>query len=177
MPISQRSHAAFSLTGCLLCLLFLTAGHPAQASSLAPSEPPPSQDATPVLTLHLGDERRAISRADIETLPLQEVTLKHFEGIEGRFAGVWLDDFLSDHGLDDPLQLRLIAHDDYSVFLSREDRDEKRYMLATRLDGEPLTMRNFGPTLIIVPEDAAAVEAGTASMTHWIWSIRDIMAQ
>jgi hypothetical protein len=177
MPISQRPHAAFLRAAILFCGLSLLVGQAAQASSLTISELPPSQDATPVLTLHVGADRHAVSRADIETLPLQEVSLRHFEGIEGRFAGVWLDDLLAEHGLDDHPRLRFIAHDDYTVFLSRDDREEKRFLLATRLDGEPLTLRDFGPTLLLVPDEASAVEAGTASMTHWIWSIRDIIAQ
>lgn len=160
----------------LLCLLILTAVQVSQVAAWEPSELTPSRDSTPILTLHAGAERHSLSRADIETLPLHEGTLSHFEGIEGRFAGVWLDDFLDAQGLDHLPQLRFIAHDDYTVFLSRQDRQEKRFLLATRLDGEPLTLTEFGPTMLIVPEDASAVEAGTASMTHWIWSIRDIIA-
>ncbi len=160
----------------LLGLIVLTAGQAPLAVAWEPSELTPSRDSTPILTLHDGAERHSLSRADIETLPLHEGTLSHFEGIEGRFAGVWLDDLLEAQGLDHAPQLRFIAHDDYTVFLSRQDRQEKRFLLATRLDGEPLTLTEFGPTMLVVPEDAAAVEAGTASMTHWIWSIRDIIA-
>ncbi|WP_309635853.1 molybdopterin-dependent oxidoreductase [Halomonas mongoliensis] len=172
-----RPHAPTPLLAAMLFgLLLLTTGPMAQASTPSPSELAPSQDTTTVLTLHDGAQRQNVSRADIETLPLYEVTLNHFEGIKGRFTGVWLDDFLAEYGLDEPTPLRFIAHDDYTTFLSREDRREKRFLLATRLDGEPLTLSEFGPTLLIVPEDAAAVEAGTASMTHWVWSIRDIIA-
>lgn len=163
-------------TATLLCLLPLAAGQATLAASWEPSELSPSQDDTPILSLHADAERHPLSRADIETLPLHEGTLSHFEGVEGRFAGVWLDDFLAERGLEDHPRLRFIAHDDYTVFLSRQDRQEKRFLLATRLDGEPLTLTEFGPTMLIVPEDASAVEAGTASMTHWIWSIRDIIA-
>ncbi|MCG6656316.1 hypothetical protein HOP52_00800 [Halomonas campisalis] len=160
------------LTG-LLVMFAMTA---AQAAA-TPSALTPSQDDTPILTLHSDNERRSVSRAEIESSPLYEVTLQHFEGIQGSFAGVWLDDFLDAQGLGDAGTLRFIAHDDYTVFLSPEDRDARRYLLATRLDGEPLTLTEFGPSMLIVPADAEAVEAGTASMTHWIWSIRDILAQ
>lgn len=163
-------------TAALFCLLVLTAGQASRAVAWELSELSPSRDNTPILTLHDGTERHTLSRADIETLPLHEGTVSHFEGIEGRFAGVWLDDFLAEQGLDHHPRLRFIAHDDYTVFLSRQDREEKRFLLATRLDGAPLTLTEFGPTMLIVPEDAAAVEAGRASMTHWIWSIRDIIA-
>ena len=163
-----------AIATCVCVLLAMTAAH---ATAASPSVLAPSQDETPILTLHSDGERRPVSRAEIESSPLYELTLQHFEGPQGSFAGVWLDDFLDAQDLDDTATLRLIAHDDYTVFITPQDREERRYLLATRLDGAPLTLGEFGPTMLIVPADAEAVEAGTASMTHWIWSIRDIQAQ
>ncbi len=177
MLTCQKYTAVSLLAASTLWLFALMAGQPAQASPASASELAPSQDATPILTLHVDGQRYAVSRADIETLPMYEITLTHFEGIEGSFAGVWLDDFLAENDLGGHPQLRFIAHDDYTVFLSREDREQKRFLLATRLDGDPLTLTEFGPSMLIVPEDASAIASGTASMSHWIWSIRDIIAQ
>lgn len=160
----------------LLALVLLLASGSAAAAPVTPSGLTPSQDTTPVLTLLQDGEERRISRAEIESLGLHEVELRHFEGPEGRFAGVWLDDFLAAQGLDEAPRLRFIAHDDYTVFLTPEHRDAKRYLLATRLDGEPLTRETFGPTLLLVPADAEAIVDGSESMTRWIWSIRDIHA-
>ncbi|MGY4878547.1 hypothetical protein ACLUEY_11770 [Vreelandella aquamarina] len=150
---------------------------PTQAAETTPSALAPSQDQTPVLTLINAGERRQISRAQIETSPLHEVVLQHFEGVKGSFAGVWLDDFIDAQGLDGNVTLRFIAHDDYTVFIKPGDRQAQDYLLVTRLDGKPLALPDFGPTLLVVPAHAEAVEAGTASMTHWIWSIRDIYVQ
>lgn len=119
-------------------------------------------------------ERRFISRAEIESLPLHATTVQHFKGPQGSFAGVWLKDLLSAQDVDETATLRFIAHDDYSAFINPEERD---YLLVTRLDGEPLTLTDFGPTMLIVPAEAEFVEAGTANMTHWVWSIRDIIVQ
>ncbi|MBA2780231.1 hypothetical protein [Billgrantia kenyensis] len=157
-----------------LALLFAV---PALATQTTPSELAPLHDTSPVITLVEGSERRDISRAEIESLPLHEIELRHFEGPEGRFAGVWLDEFLAAQELDTAERLRFIAHDDYTIFLTPEDRREKRYLLVTRLDAEPLTLNEFGPTLLVVPADAEAVEAGKESMTRWIWSIREIQTR
>ncbi|AMD00021.1 hypothetical protein [Halomonas chromatireducens] len=175
--MSRPLRLTLSLVALTTCLFVALAMAPVQASAAAPSELTPSQDETPILTLHSDGERRPVSRAEIESSPLHEVTLQHFEGPQGSFAGVWLDDFLTSQNLDVSATLRLIAHDDYTVFISPQDREETRYLLATRLDGDPLTLEEFGPTMLIVPADAQAVEVGTASMTHWIWSIRDIQVQ
>lgn len=150
---------------------------PAQAAEVTPSTLSPSKDDSPVFTLHNTDERRSISRAQIEQSSLHEVSLQHFEGPEGNFAGVWLEDFLNAEDIDDAATLRFVAHDDYTAFLTPEDRSAKRYLLATRLDGDTLTRDEFGPTMLIIPADADAVETGTVSMTSWVWSIKDIYVQ
>lgn len=137
----------------------------------------PSKDNTPILMLDNHGERSYISRADIELLPLYSITLYHFKGIHGVFTGAWLKDLLSDQNIDEAATLRFIAHDDYSVFITSEDRHKRDYLLITRLNGEPLTLNDFGPTLLIVPAEAEAVQAGATDMTHWVWSIRDIFIQ
>nr|WP_290821711.1 molybdopterin-dependent oxidoreductase [Halomonas sp.] len=164
----------------VFAVLALTAsvmGLTAQAADVSPSKLSGSQDDTPVLTLHGPEERRTLSRADIESVPLHATTLQHFAGPHGRFAGVWLKDLMAAQGIDETATLRFIAHDDYTVFISPEDLQQQDYLLVTRLEGEPLTLTDFGPTMLIVPAEAEAVEAGTASMTHWIWSIRAIFVQ
>ncbi|CDG51088.1 conserved exported hypothetical protein [Halomonas sp. A3H3] len=148
-----------------------------QAAEVTSSILSPSTDESPVFTLHTAEESQSISRSQIEKSSLYEVSLQHFEGPQGRFAGVWLDDFLEGEGIEDLATLRFVAHDDYTTFITPADRAAKRYLLATRLDGHSLTRNEFGPTMLLIPEDAEAVEAGTVSMTSWIWSIKDIYLQ
>ncbi|XGA80576.1 hypothetical protein OR573_02635 [Halomonas sp. CH40] len=150
---------------------------PVQAAEVMPSELSASQDQTPILTLLGLEERRTLSRADIESLPLYESNLKHFEGSQGSFSGVWLEDLMAAEGIDETATLRFIAHDDYTVFITPDDRQERRYLLATRLDGEPLTLETLGPSMLIIPADAEAVELGKASMMDWVWSIKNIHIQ
>lgn len=149
----------------------------AQAADVTPSTLSPSTDETPVFTLHSDNKRWTVSREEIEQSSLHEVSLQHFEGPQGDFAGVWLDDFLEAEGIDDAATLRFVAHDDYTTFITPDDREAKRYLLATRLDGDTLTRDEFGPTMLIIPADADAVETGTVSMTTWVWSIKDIYVQ
>lgn len=136
-----------------------------------------SQDEAPILMMDTPEGHHYLSRADIESLPLYAANLRHFKGLHGSFAGVWLKDLLFAQNIDEAATLRFIAHDDYSVFITSEDRLQRDHLLVTRLNGEPLTLTDFGPTMLIVPAEAESVEAGTANMTHWIWSIRDIFVQ
>lgn len=143
------------------------------ATSLSPAL---TLAAAPILEIRAGGESRQLTLEEIERSDAAEVSLRHFEGPEGTFRGVWLDDFLADQGLDDAGRLRFIARDDYTIFLTPADRQVRDYLLATRLDGAPIGPEDLGPLMLLVPADAEAVLAGEGPMSHWIWAIRTIQA-
>lgn len=164
-----------SLTWCLLTAAALTGS--AQAAQMVRSDAEPSADDTPILTVRQEGERFELSRADIEALPLYEAELTHYEGLEGRFTGVRLGRFITEHGLDEARRLRFIAADDYTIFLRPEQIRTKEYLLVTRFEGEPIPRHELGPLMLVVPKDEQAVLDGAASRTNWIWSVTEIRAQ
>ncbi|WP_146142903.1 molybdopterin-dependent oxidoreductase [Halomonas sp. ND22Bw] len=133
--------------------------------------------AEPILDIRTGTETRQLTLEEIERSDAGQVTMRHFEGPEGTFSGVWLDDFLEDQQLDEASRLRFIALDDYTSFLTPADREARRFLLATRLDGDPLTPEELGPLMLIVPADAEATLTGEAPMSQWIWAIGEIQAR
>lgn len=133
--------------------------------------------AAPVLTLTEGTESRELTLEQVEATGLDAVEMRHPEGPEGTFSGVWLDDFLAAQALDEARRVRFIALDGYTTFLTPAQRREKRYLLVTRLDGEPVDEASLGPLMLVVPEDAAAAREGSVPMTRWIWAIREISAR
>ncbi|WP_280547494.1 molybdopterin-dependent oxidoreductase [Halomonas sp. 11-S5] len=158
-----------SFRACLLagfcCLLAMIAGY-------AMADDTPS-----VLTLTEGSESRELTLEQIETPGLHAVEMRHPEGPEGTFSGVWLDDFLASQGLKEAPRVRFTALDGYTTFLTPAQRREKRYLLVTRLDGEPVDEAALGPLMLVVPEDAKAAREGSVPMTRWIWAIREISAR
>jgi len=155
-------------SGILLLLAFLvTLGQMSDALA----------DARQTLTVVTGEDSHTLSLREIESLGLQEVTMRHPEGPQGIFAGVLLDALLKSLGLDDARRVRFTAEDGYTTFLSPEERSDKTYLLVTRLDGEPVEREDLGPLMLIVPEDAEAALDGTVSITRWIWGIDEIRAQ
>ncbi|WP_458525813.1 molybdopterin-dependent oxidoreductase [Onishia taeanensis] len=147
-----------------------------QAAELTPSTLAPSQDTAPILTLQAADHREQLSLADIERLPLHEATLQHPEGEKGVYSGVLLEDFLRAHALGDAKRLRLIAVDNYSIFLKQAQRKEKDYLLVTRFNGAPIPQSQRGPLMLVVPADEAAVLEGQEPFDKWIWSLAKINA-
>ncbi|SDM93337.1 hypothetical protein SAMN05192555_1297 [Franzmannia pantelleriensis] len=172
MTTTTRGLAPLAL---LLAALLASAALP--AAELRPSDRAPSQNDTPVLTLEQGERSRQLSLAEIESLPLYAAEMAHPEGLEGEFLGVLLNDFLAAHGLDDNERLRFIARDDYTVFLSPAEREQKTYLLVTRFDGAPLPDHHNGPLMLTVPADIEAVLDGSEPMTRWIWSITTLRAR
>lgn len=134
-------------------------------------------ESSPTLTIAKGEEGNALTLGDIEALGLHDFTLQHPEGPEGTFSGVWLNALLKQQGLDKARRVRFIAEDGYTTFLTPQERRNKRYLLVTRLDGEPVTQKDLGPYMLIVPEDAEAALEGDVSITRWIWAIRKIQAR
>ena len=131
-------------------------------------------ETSPSLTIAESDDSYTLSLGEIESLGLHEVTMRHPEGPQGTFAGVWLDALLEEQGLDEADRVRFIAEDGYTTFLSPKDRREKTYLLVTRLDGKPVKQEDLGPFMLIVPDDAEAALEGAVSITRWIWAVRKI---
>ncbi|MFG6159411.1 molybdopterin-dependent oxidoreductase [Halomonas sp. 1390] len=132
----------------------------------------------PVLTLDQEGERQRLTLEAIEaTDELHHVQMQHPEGPEGRFSGVWLNAFLAANDMEDARRVRFIADDGYTTFLTLDQRQEKDYLLATRLDGEPIGVDRLGPLMLVVPEDAEAVLEGTVPMNRWIWALEEIRAR
>jgi len=129
------------------------------------------------LTITHGTETRVLTLDEIEAVGVTRLEMRHPEGFEGQFTGVWLDDFLEAQGMAQARRVRFIAHDGYTTFLTPEQRQEKAYLLITRLDGAPIAVEDYGPYMLAVPEDAEAVLEGTESMTRWIWAIAEVSAR
>lgn len=158
----------------LTALQFTSTVH---AAEITRSDMQPSADDTPILTVRKDGERRELSRADIESLPLYRTELEHYEGPQGHFTGVRLDRFIAEYELGDARRLRFMAADDYTIFLRTEEIRSKNYLLVTRFEGDPIPRNELGPFMLVVPADEQAVLDGAASRTNWIWSVVEIRAQ
>ncbi len=91
--------------------------------------------------------------AYLDTLPQVECTVddRLAEGRQATFRGVLLSTVLSALGVQDATVLRADALNDYSVDLPMSDITELPVLLATRLDGQPMTVAHYGPLRVIYP--------------------------
>lgn len=126
------------------------------------------------LTVLVEGQRNILMLTEIETLPLYATTLATPFGESGQFIGVLLTDLLERVDLGSAERVRLLALDDYTVVLTREDIETDKPFLATRLDGEPLTLLDKGPFRLLFPTLAEQTVAGHLPTARWIWSLIEI---
>ncbi|MGS0683850.1 molybdopterin-dependent oxidoreductase [Nakamurella sp. GG22] len=113
-----------------------------------------SQIVLTVRGLRNGTARTApLDLAYLDALPQVECTVddRLAEGRQATFRGVLLSTVLSALGVQDATVLRADALNDYSVDLPMSDVTELPVLLATRLDGQPMTVAHYGPLRVIYP--------------------------
>ncbi len=89
------------------------------------------------------------------------------------FTGVLLTDLLAAAGADEgATTLHVTALDDYEVSISIADARRWPVMLATRADGDPMTIEDKGPTRIVFPADPAIDLLSYKDL--WIWQLKTI---
>lgn len=88
------------------------------------------------------------------------------------FAGVPLRRLLAAVGARGGV-LRAAALNDYAVSIPVGDADEYDVLLATRLRGAPMRVRDRGPIWVVYPGMSSGPEAALLS-ERWIWQLRRI---
>ncbi|MEM7210014.1 MAG: molybdopterin-dependent oxidoreductase [Pseudomonadota bacterium] len=92
------------------------------------------------------------------------------------FEGVLVRDLLERVGAKSS-RFRAIAHNDYEVTVEGIDFDQYPVILATRMNGKKMTLREKGPVWIIFPWDDHP-ELATKSVKRFsIWQLKSIIVQ
>ncbi|WP_420124660.1 molybdopterin-dependent oxidoreductase [Nakamurella sp.] len=145
----------------------------------------PSDDgaAGPVLTVRGvggGDGGIAVTMAQLDALPQVECTVddRQAEGRTATFRGALLADVVRSVGVPSgDLQpgdvLHTAAVNDYSVDLPVSDTIDYPVLLATRLDGRPMTVAHYGPLRVVYPTTGFDLDP-TVYDPRWIWQLTEI---
>ena len=88
-----------------------------------------------------------------------------------RFSGPLLRDVLGAAGAQGTL-LRAVALNDYKVDIPVQDALRHKVLMATRLDGQPMPVRDKGPLFIIYPYDASADLRSERFYSRSAWQLR-----
>jgi hypothetical protein len=134
----------------------------------------------PILTFsggisHANDGDQAqFDRAMIDQLPQHAVRTSSpwYDGPR-TFEGPLLRDVLAAVGAEGS-QLRVVALNDYAAEIPFEDAMTYDLVLATSVDGEPLSIRERGPLWIMYPYDDHAELQAEVYYGRAVWQVRSI---
>lgn len=116
------------------------------------------------------ERAREFGLADLESLPQQSVKTDFPKGgPETVFSGPLLGDVLDASGARGET-VTIQAIDGYAVEVPATELIAKGAVVATRRDGEPFGIGNFGPTQIVFPRGDRA-ELKDMPDDLWIWQI------
>jgi hypothetical protein len=112
--------------------------------------------------------------ATLEQLGIAQYTVMDpFEKHTIAYAGVLLSDLLKYAGTRSTAKsIHLVALDDYESEITMEDINKWPILIATRIDGGAIAIKNGGPTRVVFPIHAYQIDA--AYNDQWVWSIKSI---
>jgi hypothetical protein len=132
---------------------------PASTSFTQTSDPVTTGTAGPaVLTVsgRFAPDRAApatLDLAQLDAMPQVECTVndREAEGRDATFRGVLVADLLTAIGAQPETTVHTAALNDYAVDLPVSDIRDLPVLLATRLDGQPMSVAHYGPIRVIYP--------------------------
>ena len=186
----MRTHLFKSITilGTMLALIIAACGGTADPgyqivapASIGPTEAIPAPSGEEVLVI----SGLVAAKNDGDALSFDIATLERLGLVEYSvqdpwlkdtfiYTGVLMSDLLKYAGTFHTAQsVHIVALDDYQVDIPIAEFNKWPILLATRANGEYLTVDNYGPTKIIYPYGSHSID----QFSHndlWIWSLQSI---
>lgn len=153
--------------------LAITMAGPAWATLTQPAGPVILTVTGAVGTANLADTA-VFDLAMLDALPQHETATETpwFEGTV-TFSGPLLADILAAAGAAGPV-LRVIALNDYAADIPIEDVAAYPVILATRIDGVPISVRDKGPLFVIYPFDRHPELVNELIFSRSVWQVKAI---
>ena len=161
---------------------------PAAEETSAAAELRPGMDVPPptgrvVLTIrgsdvtNVGDELR-LDLAQLESMGTTTLEADDTEATGRRtsFSGPLVRTVLDVAGADQATNLHVVALNDYEVDVPVSDARDLPLMLATRADGQPMSVANYGPTRFVYPTEGYDLPRSTYA-PRWIWQLKEIWVE
>ena len=186
--IRKHLSKAIPILGTIFALLMAACGGTADPgyqivapASIGPTEAIPAPSGQEVLaisglvTAKNGGDALRFDISTLEQLGLVEYSV-HDPWLKDTFTytGVLLSDLLKYAGtFHTARSVHMVALDDYQVDIPIADINKWPILLATRSNGEYLSVDSYGPTRIIYPYGSHTIDQ-TSHNDLWIWSLKSI---
>lgn len=120
------------------------------------------------------NDRAAFDQAMLDALPQRDTrtTTPWYDGVHV-FSGPTFSDLLAAVEAKGTM-LRVTAINDYSVEMPIADLTKHPVILASRLDGALMSVRDKGPLFVIYPFDEVPELVNEMSFSRSVWQVRQI---
>lgn len=150
------------------------------AVTLLPGDPVPAPTGPVVLvvrggsTTNVGDELR-LDLDQLEAMGVVEHTIDDAMalGRTATFSGPLVRTLLDVAGAGDATTMHTVALNDYVADVPVSDADEMSLIVATRMDGEPMSVADYGPTRFVYPSEERELDPATYE-PRWVWQLATI---
>ena len=133
-----------------------------------------AQEQPESMPLTVGGDGYTLTIAALEKMPQAEiVTTTPFTPGKVKFEGVLLRDLLKAAKLSSS-KLRMTALNDYQVEVPASDAERYDVIVAYKLDGRYMRIRDKGPFWLIYPLDQHPELQNEATATKMIWQMKTI---
>jgi len=119
-----------------------------------------------------GESAIRFDQAMLEALGLSRITTSTVftDGVH-EFEGVLARDLLTSLGAEKATSVVARALNDYSIEIPVSDFFAYDVLLALRMDGKALTVRDKGPIWIVYPRDAFRELQNDRHDSRWVWQL------
>ena len=161
-----------SLAGAAAILLFALA--PVSAQPLPKPKERPILEVTGKITVTNGDDKAAFDLAMLEAVGITKTkTSTAWTEGQPQFEGVMLKALLDRLGASGET-VTAVALNDYKVEIPLADFTKFPVILAYRMNGELLRIRDKGPLWIIYPQDDFPALKNKETQSKWVWQVKEL---
>lgn len=123
---------------------------------------------------NVGDSLQ-LDRAMLEQLGTASLTVmdEQATGGEHEFSGPLMADVLELAGTGDATTMHATAVNDYVIDVPVSDATDLPLLLATEMDGEPMSVADYGPLRFVYPDEALDLDPAVYD-ARWIWQLVEL---
>jgi hypothetical protein len=148
-------------------------------ATLRPGDPVPPPEGRVVLVIRGGTTTNVGNALELDLEQLEAMGTVAYEvddaqatGEQAEFSGPLLRTVLAVAGAEGRT-IHAVALNDYTVDVPMSDAEDLPLMLATRMNGETMSVAGYGPTRFVYPTDDPALDEATYG-PRWIWQVRSL---
>ncbi|AGK48885.1 oxidoreductase molybdopterin binding domain protein [Burkholderia thailandensis MSMB121] len=117
------------------------------------------------------------SETELMRMPVREIRTSTAWTAESRFEGVPILDLLKKVGARGKV-ITVYTLDDYYEDIPVSDFEKYGTILAYKMNGKMLSLKNFGPLFVIYPRDTGGAElSGPLYSTRFLWQVYKIVVK